>query len=97
MMVHFDNLENKENLDMMKAKIKIINFGLAKDLDRDNSINNIIGYFPNMDPAIIKKYKEYADGKLKQMPDIYNEKSDIWSIGIIVLVEFITIFILIFI
>ena len=83
MMVHFDNLENKENLDMMKAKIKIINFGLAKDLDRDNSINNIVGYFPNMDPAIIEKYKEYTDGKLKQMPDIYNEKSDIWSIGII--------------
>ena len=83
MMVHFDNLENKENLDMMKAKIKIINFGLAKDLDRDNSINNIVGYFPNMDPAIIEKYKEYTDGKLKHMPDIYNEKSDIWSIGII--------------
>ena len=35
-MVHFDNPADKENLDMMKAKIKIIDFGFSTLITKEN-------------------------------------------------------------
>ena len=41
-MVHFDNNYDKENLNMMKARIKIIDFSLSKQLESKNALTSTI-------------------------------------------------------
>ena len=79
-MVHFDTRADKENLNMMKAKIKIIDFGIATKLLAENNYETktAIGTFNNMAPTILNKFTPNGD-KNKG----YNEKCDIWSIGTI--------------
>ena len=77
-MVSFDNNSDKENLDMMKAKIKIIDLGTATQLtaDKNYMTNTAIGTLNNMAPTIIKNYNSNDD-----IDKGYDEKCDIWSIG----------------
>ena len=75
-MVNFDNESDKENLDMMKAKVKIIDFGFAVLLKKDNLANTAVGSPINMDPIILEKYKGIRDKSTT-----YDTKADIWSIG----------------
>ena len=77
-MVNFDNISDKENLNMMKAKIKIIDLGTATQLtaDKNYMTNTAIGTLNNMAPTILKKYNSNDD-----INKGYDEKCDIWSIG----------------
>ena len=77
-MVNFDNIADKESLNMMKATIKLIDFGFATKLSADN--NNLtfsaVGSPLNMSPTILKKFSKNKDDNIG-----YDDKADIWSIG----------------
>ena len=79
-MVNFDSKSDRENLNMMKAKIKIIDFGFATKLSENkNALTfSAVGSPINMDPIILEKFCK----KKNVNPNIgYDEKVDIWSIG----------------
>ena len=75
-MVHFDNPADKENLDMMKAKIKIIDFGFSTLITKENLASTTVGSPINMDPIILEKFNKLRDKSVS-----YDTKADIWSIG----------------
>ena len=77
-MVNFDSEQDKENLNMMKAKIKIIDFGFATKLsaEKNDLTFSAVGSPINMDPIILNKFSKRRDMNLG-----YDEKADIWSIG----------------
>ena len=75
-MVNFDTQYDKHNLNIMKAKVKIIDFGFAIQLKNDLTYS-AVGSPINMDPIILKKFsKNKVQNNLG-----YDEKADIWSIG----------------
>ena len=78
-MVNFDSLDDKENLNMMKAKIKIIDFGFATRLsaEKNDLTFSAVGSPINMDPIILRKFSNRKDINTIG----YDEKADIWSIG----------------
>ena len=75
-LVNFDNDEDKNNLNLLNSKIKIIDFGLATK----NKGKTLVGSPLYMDPIILKKYDK-AGGYEKLVT--YDEKADIWSLGAI--------------
>ena len=77
-MVNFDNEIDKKELNMMKAKVKIIDFGCAIILPQNAITHTVIGTLLNMDPNIIAKYYNQAkDDKNRG----YGVEADIWSLG----------------
>ena len=81
-MVNFDNENDKNNLNMMRAKVKIIDFGFATKLTpaKNNLAQTALGSQINMDPLfhnVMAKKVKY----LKQLG--YDDKADIWSLGTI--------------
>ena len=81
-MVSFDNENDKNNLNMMRAKIKIIDFGFAIKLtpDKNNLANTVLGSPINMDPLILNEMASRGK-KINQLG--YDQKADIWSLGTI--------------
>ena len=77
-MINFDSDIDKQNLNMMKAKIKIIDFGFAIKLSEEKNklAFTAVGSPINMDPLILNKF-----AKRKGIELGYDEKVDIWSIG----------------
>ena len=75
-MVNFDSEIDKENLNMMRAQIKIIDFGCSTLLTKQNLATTAVGSPINMDPLILEKYN-----KLRDKSTTYDTKVDIWSIG----------------
>lgn len=80
-MVNFDTLEDKEELNMLKTKIKIIDFGVAKNFNDNNLLKSIVGTLINADPKIVKYIGKKLLDNQNEEPKGYNEKCDIWSIG----------------
>ena len=78
-MINYEDEEDRINNNIMKAKIKIIDFGFATYLKKGTLESTVLGHPLTMDPFIlfklnrIEKYKDYK----------YDEKSDIWSLGTI--------------
>ena len=79
-LLNFDNIEDKNNLNLLSAKIKIIDFGLATKISPEGIAKTYAGTPLNMDPNILKKYNK-AGGYEKLQG--YNQKADIWSLGTI--------------
>ena len=77
MLVQFPTEEDKENLNMMKAKIKIIDFGLARYIKADKLAVSVLGNPINMDPYILKKMMRIDNNTTFG----YDQKADIWSLG----------------
>ena len=75
-MVNFDSDYDKELLNMMKAKIKIIDFGFATHLEKKNLTFSAVGSPINMDPIILNKFSKRKGPNLG-----YDTKADIWSAG----------------
>jgi hypothetical protein len=78
--LNFDNIEDKKKLNLLFAKIKIIDFGLATILSKNGMAKTYAGTPLYMDPNILKKYNK-AGGYEKLQG--YNQKADIWSLGTI--------------
>ena len=80
MMLHYEDENDRMNNNIMKAKIKIIDFGFAKHLKKGELTNSIVGAPFSMEPIMIFKLfsnnQEYKDYE-------YDEKVDIWSLGIL--------------
>ena len=77
-LLSFENESDIKNLNLMKANIKIIDFGVATKLNSDEYAFTVVGTPLTMDPLILKKYSK-AGGFEKLQG--YNEKADVWSLG----------------
>jgi serine/threonine protein kinase len=78
-LVKFDSEEDKEKKNMLKAKVKIIDFGFARYLDPKELAFSTLGSPINMEPGILRKLN-----KMENSRDYgYDEKADIWSLGTI--------------
>ena len=73
-LLKFDSIEDKENLNIMKSQVKIIDFGFATN---SSLANSIVGNPLNMDPLILKKLT--CNGRIKKLG--YDAKIDVWSLG----------------
>ena len=77
-LVQFPTEEDKENLNMMKAKFKIANFGFARYLKEKNLDEGTLGNATNMDPHTRKLARIDNETSFG-----YDQKADIWSLGTI--------------
>ena len=77
LLINFKSEEDKINLNLLNAEVKIIDFGFATHLEGSNLSYNTLGSPINMDPILLTKINNpnisYLIG--------YNEKADIWSLG----------------
>jgi len=81
-LVKFDNDLDKSSLNMMRACIKIIDFGFATHMT-ENLCYTTLGSPINMDPNILKKMNEKKLGINYGQMVGYDQKADIWSLGTI--------------
>ena len=82
-LVNFDSEYDKNNTNMMKATIKIIDFGFAKHMGNSNLCYSTVGSPINMDPNILIKMNDAKMGINKGQMLGYDQKADIWSLGTI--------------
>ena len=77
-LLHFDNEDDRINKRILKARIKIIDFGFARYL-KDELAGSVVGSAMFMDPKILFKLN-----KMDFSNDFgYDTKVDIYSLGII--------------
>jgi serine/threonine protein kinase len=77
-LVIFPTEEDKKNLNMLKSKIKITDFGFARYLKGENLAKSLLGSPNSMDPRILRKM-----ARLDNDTEFgYDKKADIWSLGI---------------
>ena len=74
-MVNFDSEKDKQDLNMMKAKIKIIDFSISKIATQTFTI---VGTPTYMDPLLLKEFVNRE--KLDELSP-YGQEVDIWSLG----------------
>ena len=78
-LVNFDSEEDKKKKNMLKAKVKIIDFGFSRHLAPASLAYSTLGSPINMDPGILRKLN-----KMEHSKDYgYDQKADIWSLGTI--------------
>ena len=79
-LLSYDNENDKNNFDLMKANVKIIDFGVAAEIAPNGYVKTRVGTIKTMAPQILGKIVNKEEfGKLEG----YNEKADIWSLGVI--------------
>ena len=78
-LVNFDNEKDAHERNMMKAKVKIIDFGFSRHLKKYELAYSILGNPINMDPGILKKLNKNDNNKDYG----YDQKADIWGLGTI--------------
>jgi calcium-dependent protein kinase len=81
-LIKFNSKEDIKNIDMLKSKVKIIDFGFARYLPDSEYASTVVGSPAYMDPGLLEKYLKLKN-KEKTNNYTYNEKVDIWSLGII--------------
>ena len=79
-LLSFENEQDKESLNMMKAIVKIIDFGFACRVSKSGLQYSTLGSPINMDPIILKKLNSKGR-KARQLG--YDIKADVWSLGTI--------------
>ena len=78
-LLHFNREEDKNNFNLLKAQVKIIDFGFARYLENDSLAQSILGPPICMVPQILAKMR-----KIENNPNFgYDQKVDIWSLGLI--------------
>ena len=78
-LINYENENDRENWNIMKGKIKIIDFGFSRYLKKGELAKSILGSPFFMSPILLNKINKsegYNDTE-------YDEKEDIWSLGII--------------
>ena len=79
-LVQFGNEIDKSQLNLLNAEVKLIDFGLAGSKNPKGLLTTILGSPLNMDPIILKKINTNNNAN-KELG--YDEKADIWSLGLI--------------
>ena len=79
-LLHYNDERDKKELNLMKAQIKIIDFGFACKINKNLKKYTAVGNPLNMDPIILKKLNSKGK-KMRQLG--YDQKADIWSLGAI--------------
>jgi len=79
-LLNFETEQDKEDLNMLKATVKIIDFGFACQISKSGLQYSTLGSPINMDPIILKKLNSTGK-KARQLG--YDQKADIWSLGTI--------------
>ena len=74
-LLHYDNENDREQKNVLKAKVKIIDFGFARYMH--GIIKSVVGTPLYMDPRILFKHNNIGDSKDFK----YDEKADIYSLG----------------
>ena len=75
-LINYDSEIDKNNINLLKSNIKIVDFGFATHISNANLLKTAIGSPFNMDPRILKKFCN----KTNELQE-YDEKADIWSLG----------------
>ena len=75
-LLNYDSEEDKNSLNIMKATVKIVDFGFAIYL-KNALTESVVGNPLNMDPLILKKLT--SNGRIKKLG--YDTKADVWSLG----------------
>ena len=79
-LLNFNNENDKNNQNLLKATVKIIDFGFAAYMEKSRKRFSTLGSPINMDPILLKK----LTSKSNITNSIgYDEKADIWSLGTI--------------
>jgi serine/threonine protein kinase len=78
-LLNYETEEDKNNLNLMKASVKIIDFGFSCVISKSGLQYSTLGSPINMDPIILKKLN--SSGQTRQLG--YSQKADIWSLGTI--------------
>ena len=76
-LINYESEEDKNNLNLLNAEVKIIDFGFATKLIGSNLRYSILGSPINMDPILLTKLNNQNISYLIG----YDEKADIWSLG----------------
>ena len=77
-LLNYNTEEDKNNLDILNSELKVIDFGTAIHKSNAQLLQSVIGSPWTMDPLILKMYLNCSNSILP-----YDEKIDIWSLGII--------------
>ena len=77
-LVIFSNQADYDSVNMLKTKVKLIDFGFASSKEENEMYSTAIGSPLNMDPLILKKFNA---GRVQTNDLYYDEKADIWSLG----------------
>ena len=77
-MINYNNINDKNNLNILRGRVKVIDFGLAIN----GFGKTVVGSPLTMDPLILEKYKKSLTSKISK-DLIYDLKADIWSLGVI--------------
>ena len=77
LLINYETEEDKNNLNLLNAEVKIIDFGFATTLNGSNLRYSILGSPINMDPILLTKLNNQNISYLIG----YDEKADIWSLG----------------
>ena len=78
-LVKYSSEEDLKNMNLLKAEIKITDFGFSRYLKADNLAKSLLGNPINMDPHILRKMARIDN----DTEFGYDEKADIWSLGTI--------------
>ena len=79
-LLNYESEEDKKNMNLMKAQVKIIDFGFAAKIEKDGLKYTTLGSPINMDPIILNELKKRGK-KTRKLG--YDQKADIWSLGTI--------------
>ena len=79
-LINYETEKDKEEINVMKATPKIIDFGFSRRMSKSGLVYSTLGSPINMDPIILKKLNSPIQ-KVRQLG--YDQKADIWSLGTI--------------
>ena len=79
-LLNYENEEDKKNLNLLKAQVKIIDFGFSAKIDKTGLKYTTLGSPINMDPLILGELTKRGK-KTRKLG--YDQKADIWSLGTI--------------
>lgn len=79
-LLHYDNDKDLITHNYLHAKIKIADFSFARYLQKNELASSMVGTPVYMDPSIIKNF---LISKGRKTNGFYNQKVDVWSLGIL--------------